>query len=115
MDQALSVHYFFELPEIMADLAAPQAQLSGLSAVDRFGGYDPSSTFRGPRTGAQAAMTAALGGARAYRLTAVLTCALNECATEAAGNDFHLNSFSAIPLHVVNRLCSKKSTTGQAN
>ena len=52
MDQALSVHYFFELPEIMADLAAPQAQLSGLAAVDGLGGGDPSFTFRGARTGA---------------------------------------------------------------
>jgi len=61
VDQALSVHYFFELPEIMADLAAPQAQLSGLAAVDGLGGGDPSFTFRGARTGAQAAMAPALG------------------------------------------------------
>jgi hypothetical protein len=61
VDQALSIHYFFELPEFMADLAATQAQLTGLTAVDRFGGCDPSFTLRGPRPGAQAAMAAALG------------------------------------------------------
>ncbi len=45
----------------MADLAAPQAQLPGLPAVDGLGGGDPSFTFRGPRPGAQATMTTALG------------------------------------------------------
>jgi hypothetical protein len=52
VNEALSVHYFFELPEIMADLAAPQAQLAGLAAVDRLGGGDSCSAFLGLRPGA---------------------------------------------------------------
>ena len=60
MDQALFVHYFLELAQLVADLASQDAQGPALAAVDGLGQCDSCLALRGPWSSAQAAVTTAL-------------------------------------------------------
>jgi hypothetical protein len=73
MDQALFVHYFLKLAQLVADLASKDAQGPGLTAMDGLGSRNSSLALCGPWSSAQATMATAHG--RAWDGGVVAACA----------------------------------------